>query len=217
MTRLSPVLSRTDFAEAELCSLRLDGEVYRVDDCAAAIDEIESAAQRAAALRRQLPDRLIAERLSAAWVWGALADPPAIHEVCSDIEARTRPTVQPALRIREVVIDGDEVAWLAGIQVTTPLRTAIDLARFSATWSLELSRTISRLMAIGQFTAAQCSTAMNRRRNLPGKVVALERLARTDAVDVVDGVDATHRVEHAVEVRGVAHFKDESAEREAVA
>ena len=39
---------------------------------------------------------------------------------------------------------------------------------------------------------------------------------RGDPVDVVDRVDATHRVEHAVQVHGVAHLEHEAAERQPV-
>ena len=39
---------------------------------------------------------------------------------------------------------------------------------------------------------------------------------RGDAVDVVDGVDAAHRVEHAVEVNDVAHLEHVATERQPV-
>jgi len=160
-----------------LRALVLDGEAYRVDDCVAAVDEIPSPILRARALAATLPHRLIAEQHTAAWVWGAQFDPPAQHEVCSDIGARSRPSPAARLRVREVVILHEDVAVLAGLRVTTPMRTAIDLARFVTEWTDDESRILAELIRLGGFSALDCARAMNRRRNLPAKKLALERLA----------------------------------------
>jgi hypothetical protein len=175
-SRFSPILSRSEFSRSELDALRLDGEVFRLDDCSVPVDEIPGTLLRAAVLVTELPPRLIVEQHSAAWVWGAVADPPLRHEVCADAAARTRPAVGAHLRVREVVIERDDFTMLAGATVTRPLRTAIDLARFVAEWSDSESRIISELMRIGGFDSADCAHAMNRRRNLPNKRMALARL-----------------------------------------
>ncbi len=178
MSRLSPILSVTDFPRPELDALRLDGETFRVADCAASIDEVPSPTLRAAALAAELPPRLIAEQHTAAWVWGAVIDAPRPHRVCADIGARARPAPSLQLVVREVVLMRDDVAHLGGAAVTTPIRTAIDLARFAAPWGSAEIGIVSRLMAIGSFDAADCARSMNQRRNLPGKRVALERIAQ---------------------------------------
>jgi hypothetical protein len=181
--RLSSVLSTADLPAAELDALRLDGEVFRVDECVSPLDEIPGPLLRAAALAAQLPPRLIAEQHSAAWVWGAQSSPPPRHEVCSDSSARARPATAAHLVVREVVLLHDDTVTIAGARVTTPIRTAIDLARFAAVWSDEERSIATALMAIGGFDAIDCARAMNDRRNLPGKKLAIARLASCEATE----------------------------------
>jgi hypothetical protein len=174
---LTPVLSRREFAAAELTALVLDGEVYRVGSCVAPLDEIPGPAVRAAALGSELPARLIAEQHSAAWVWGAQSQPPVRHEVCADIAARMRPSPDAGFSVREVVILHNDTTVLGDLAITTPMRTAIDLTRFVANWNDDETRIVRELLRIGEFGILDCARAMNRRRNLPGKRIALERLA----------------------------------------
>jgi hypothetical protein len=177
MARLSPILSRRDFASAEQGALVLDGEAYRVDGAVAAIDEIPGPLLRAAALVDQLPARLIAEQHSAAWIWGMQALPPVVHEVCSDVAARSRPAPGAHLSVREVVLLHEDTVVLAGLTVTTPMRTAIDLARFVAEWSDAEAAIARGLLVLARCDILDCARVMNRRRNLPNKKLALERLA----------------------------------------
>jgi hypothetical protein len=175
--RLNSVLSRLEFPASELGALVLDGEVYRVDDCVAPVDEIAGPLLRAAALAAELPARLIAEQHSAAWIWGAQDHPPLRHEVCADITARARPALGALLSVREVVLLHEDTALVAGLVVTTPMRTAIDLARFVTEWDEDESRIVRELLVIGGCSILDCARAMNRKRNLPNKRIALERLA----------------------------------------
>jgi hypothetical protein len=229
-TKLAAILSAPEFAEAELAAMRLDGEVFRVDQCASPIDEVSSPSLRAAALALELPPRLIVEQRSAAWLWGALATPPVRHEVCADIGARTRPPDWRRLAIREVVIGSDDVIELDGLKVTTPVRTATDIVRFSPDFGPEDADIVTSLMNDWGFGVGDCEASMSARKNLPNRHIALTRLgqlfettshyvklAGADAVDVVDGVDPSHRIQHSVKVRRVAHFEDEPAEGETVA
>jgi AbiEi antitoxin C-terminal domain len=183
--RLTAVLSRFEFPAPELRALVLDGEAFAVDDCVAPVDEIAGPALRAAALAAELPIRLIAEQHSAAWIWGAQPSPPERHEVCADITARTRPALGTLLSVREVVLLHDDTATLGGLVITTPMRTAIDLARFVADWNDTEAEIVRALLSLGQSTILDCARVMNRRRNLPGKKLALERLA--GCVDPVVG------------------------------
>ncbi|MCU1578643.1 MAG: hypothetical protein JWP19_847 [Rhodoglobus sp.] len=176
--RLPPVLSVHDLPVAELAAARLDGELFRIDDCFAPVDEIEQPAHRARALRAALPERLIAEQHSAAWVWGALEAPPLHHELCVATGARASSPGVGWMHVREVVIDPSEIATLDGMQVTTPLRTSIDLARFSATFGESEELVIAWLMRHHGFGVADCVDDMQRRRNLPNKRRAAARLAR---------------------------------------
>jgi hypothetical protein len=177
MTRLPAILDTGAFPSSELRALVLDGEAYRVDECVAAVDEIPTPILRAQALATILPDRLIAEQHTAAWIWGAQFEPPLQHEVCADIGARSRPSPSSRLLVREVVILHEDVAVLAGLRVTTPMRTAIDLARFVTDWTEDEAHILGELTRLGGFSALDCARTMNRRRNLPAKKLALERLA----------------------------------------
>ncbi|MBK4346765.1 type IV toxin-antitoxin system AbiEi family antitoxin [Lacisediminihabitans changchengi] len=170
--RLASVLSPADLPSAELQAARLDGELYRVDECFSPIDQPTGLHHRALALAAITPRRLIAELHSAAWVWGALDQPPSRHRLCADITARTRPPIGPAI-LREVVVDATDVVTLGPLRITTPLRTAVDLARLDPEPHREV---ITRLFAIGGFGLADCEALIQRRRNLPDKRRALRRL-----------------------------------------
>jgi hypothetical protein len=175
--RLAPVLSERDLPAAELRAAALDGELFALDGCWVPIDEPERESQRARSLAAQLPDRVIVERRSAAWVWGLLEAPPRPHELCTAIGARVR-TGEGWPAPREVVIDDDETVVMGGIRVTTPLRTLVDLARFSAHFDESLAL---RLLALGGMRLDDVIRAIGDRRNLPGKRVALERLTSLSA------------------------------------
>lgn len=173
MPRLSPVLTTSDLPLAELCAARLDGELLRVDDSFTSIDQPHDRALRAMTISLAWPERMIAERWSAAWIWGALSDPPARHTLCASLGARARTSSPQRVSVREVVIDDDETVVIAGQRVTDPLRTITDLARFDETAPLEL---LSALRIIGGVGLDQCRGALDRRRNLPNKIAAWRRI-----------------------------------------
>lgn len=181
--RLGPVLSRSDLPAPELGALVLDGEGYRVGDCVAPVDEIMGPLVRAASLCAELPPRLIAEQHSAAWIWGAQLDRPRRYEVCADIAARVRPTGGALLQVREVVLLHGDAVELAGLRVTTPMRTAIDLARFVEEWNTREADTVRALLGLAGRSVIDCARVMNRRRNLPNKRIALRRLAQCGEPD----------------------------------
>ena len=179
--RLPPVLSALDLPLAELQCAALDGELYALDQCFCPIDEFETIHLRARALGVVLDPRIIAERLSAAWVWGALITPPRRHQLCVAIGARTRPHPSLNATLREVVISVDEIDTVAGVSVTSRLRTVIDLLRFSENFGDREISAIATLMADGKLDYVMCSDSLSARRNLPKKRIALERLARVCA------------------------------------
>lgn len=179
MTRLDPVLSTIDLPLAELCAARLDGELYTVDECFSPVDVAQGAEDRARSLGILWPDRLIAELTSAAWIWGAVPAPPAVHQLCANAGARVRPrstTLRVALR--EVIIDRRDYVTIAGLGVTTPLRTVVDMARFAEPYGPAEHEAMLALAAIGGFGLAEAARSITSRRNLPGARSALERLER---------------------------------------
>jgi hypothetical protein len=176
--RLPPVLSAFDLPLVELQCAALDGELFAVDQCFCSIDEFETIHLRARALGLVIDTRIIAERMSAAWVWGALINPPSRHQLCVAIGARTRPHPSLNALLREVVISPEEIDSVAGVSVTSRLRTVIDLLRFCESFGARETDAVTTLMTDGKLDYAACSDFLTARRNLPQKRIALERLAR---------------------------------------
>lgn len=178
MTRLNPVITAHDLPLAELHALRLDGELIALDEGFTVVDQPAGISERAESLAHFCEARLIVEQHSAAWIWGALLQPPARHELCASIGARSRSVHPHRLLVREVVISPTDWVQLGSIKVTTPLRTASDLARFSDRYDHGL---IEQLVALHGLSVADVVADLHRRRNLPRKKIALERLSRSAA------------------------------------
>lgn len=177
MTPVLPlVLAAADLPLAELLAARLDGEVFAVGGAFAPVDELEQPRHRAASLA-EANSRLIAEQRTAAWIWGALASPPALHEFCSTMEERVAHQVSRWITVREVVIEPDDIVTLAGRRVTSALRTCVDLARFSASFSDEERTIVQYLMDSAGIGMPEFRRNLDRRRNLAHKTIAQERLA----------------------------------------
>jgi hypothetical protein len=169
------VLSADDLPLAELLAARLDGEVFGIGSGFASVAEFEQPQHRAASLE-VVNARLIAEQRTAAWIWGALPAPPARHEFCSTLTQRVAHQSSRFITVREVVLDPDDVVSVAGRQVTTALRTCLDLARFSPEFGqpeLAMVRDLMNLAGVGMLDFTR---HLNRRRNLPHKTMALARL-----------------------------------------
>jgi hypothetical protein len=177
MSRLPPVLTVADMPAAELGAMRLDGEVYALAEAWCPIDELEGPALRATALLGGRSPRLIAELGSASWLWGATATLPRTAEFCVDLGARARLRPGSGVRVRELVLDPGDRVEFGRASVTSPLRTAVDLARFRETLTAAESVAIVELARRGGFGLEECRALLNRRRNLPEKRRAAERLA----------------------------------------
>jgi len=176
MPRLGPVLTAHDLPVPELMSARLDGELAALDGAWTPVDEIEQPRHRALSLALRLPDRVIIEQRSAAWVWGALPVAPQQHQLCAASGARVRPG-DGWPPVREVVI-GDEEIWTFGAaRVTSPLRTIVDLARFADAFDDEVRAAVNALLELGKLSADDCIATMDGRRNLPSKRRARTRLS----------------------------------------
>jgi Fe-S-cluster formation regulator IscX/YfhJ len=178
MTRLPLTLTSADLSIAELCALRLDGELFAIDDAFSPVDAVDSASLRSSSIAYLCQQRLIAEQRSAAWIWGASDTPPARHELCASLGARSRPVSPKRSIVREVVIDDADVIDLGGVRVTNPMRTILDLARFSDDFDASVESLVSRLLALYRISVEQCLIELDGRRNLPNKRRAKERLSR---------------------------------------
>jgi hypothetical protein len=167
-------LTTADLPLPELLAARLDGDLFALNLSFFAIDEFETPALRAASLRPHTPPNLLAERGTAAWIWGARAAPPPVHQFCSGMSTRGRSGGPLAMTVREVVIDRTEIRSVAGLGVTDPRRTLLDLLRFEPEFDPLVA---IRLAVLAGVDRTECADDLERRRNLPFRRRALSRLA----------------------------------------
>jgi hypothetical protein len=173
---LTPLLDTADFPLAELCAARLDGELYAVDDCFAPVDEADTMHLRAAALWREMPSRVIAERASALWVFGVLDAPPNRHTLCISLATRARVSRSSRWLVRERVLAPSDVQQIGGMSVVTPLRAAVDILTAEGPYGAEQRRCVLELMALGGFGAEHCMARLYARPSTPGTRAARQRL-----------------------------------------
>ena len=176
MEHLPPVLGSAQLPLAERMAAALDGELYVLGGGHCPVDELPTPALRLAAALTGRHERMIAELGTAAWVWGALVCEPAVLEVCVDLRARARPTRARQASVREVVLTPGDVCEMGGRRVTTPIRTAVELARVRELFGDDERAVVRELGRVGGFGFDECLALMNARRNLPAKRRAADRL-----------------------------------------
>lgn len=172
------VLTVNDLPLAELHGARLDGQVFQIVDAWCVIDEIDGCSNRAIAASRLVPPRAIAEQLTAAWIYGA-APEPRRHQFCVLIGARTTALRSPRVHVREIVRSPDDVRTISGVRVTTPLRTAVDLARYmpESTSASELAALLARLLHYGRYPDVSAAVRLCKRGRPAHSTLAVARLA----------------------------------------
>ncbi len=163
------------FVLAELHAMKLDGVLVPIIGHAfrsAAVQE--SPVLRATALQHHIPavlaTRAVLGQLSAAWVYGC-APPPEVIVLLQNHEVRSS-SLPPfsGCTLRQVGLDPAEVQTMGGALVTTPLRTALDVAR---TVPVPLARRV--LAAMVARPALHCSLGRIRlglqaATHVPGKL-----------------------------------------------
>lgn len=179
---LSDVLDDSELPLAELHAAVLDGELFPHPTAFSPLDVIDSPALRAATLRSLAPLSLIAERMTAAWVWGATTVAPWPPHFCAPTGTRTRAFPGSAVRAREVSIEEHEVMLLGSVRVTGPLRTALDLLRVPETFDARAAACVADLLLVTGIDGAACAAAIDSHRRLPHRRRAAERLGRVRAL-----------------------------------
>ncbi|WP_104117362.1 hypothetical protein [Arthrobacter sp. B1805] len=169
------------FTSAELQSMRLDGLVRLViGNSYLRSDFREDAATRSQAAARSVPQsvrpRVALGRSCAAWIYGC-APPPSLISLVTDHRRRTTalPPFTPAV-MHQVALGPFDVNLVGGVSVTTPLRTALDIAVHG-----EDRDAVSILQAIGAARELACplrlvEAALVTAPRVPGKTRALTRL-----------------------------------------
>ena len=114
---------------AELSAARLDGHLVELGDAYIPADAVETRELRAGSLRELLGDTLAATHLSAAWIHGALHEPPSRHTVQRAVPRRLHQAFVRRLHYRDLRVDPADLQLVFGVLVTTPERTLADLSR----------------------------------------------------------------------------------------
>lgn len=171
-----------DLPLAELCAARLDGDIAQLGFSFTPIDVPVGVATRARSLSGLLPERFIADRRTAAWVYGATERLPPRLEACVSTAARPSALARfDGARfdglVREVVITSGEVLTFDGVLITSPLRTVFDLLRTDP-FDADTVGLIRRLAELSSITRHDCEQYLARRAHLPGKTETLRRLGR---------------------------------------
>lgn len=175
--RIASVLSSRDLPTAELQAGVLDGELVRVGEGYCAIDTIIDSHHRAASIATEVPRWCIAERRTAAWIYGILPEQPRQLSLCVSLRSKVRPISSQRCAFREVAVTEGDIRVIGGLKVTTPIRTAIDIVRIDDGFDAECNTIVRALSTLGTgFTLAECEVELTRRKNLPHKRKALQRL-----------------------------------------
>lgn len=127
----SPFLYFADerLSPAELSAARLDGHLVELGEAYIPADAVETRGLRAGSLRGLLGDTLAATHLSAAWIHGALYEPPARHTVQRAVPRRLHHVVGRRLLYRDLCVDPADLLRIGGVLVTSAERTLADLSR----------------------------------------------------------------------------------------
>ncbi|MEZ3160252.1 type IV toxin-antitoxin system AbiEi family antitoxin [Microbacterium sp. BWT-B31] len=143
----SPFLYFPDerLSPAELSAACLDGHLVGLGDAYIPADAVETAALRAGSLGSTLGDTLAATHLSAAWIHGALHEPPARHTVQRAVARRLHPILGRHLVYRDLSVDPADLVRIGGCLVTTPARTLADLVRIGDLLHDRAAHSVSRL------------------------------------------------------------------------
>jgi len=127
----SPFLYFADdrLSRAELSAACLDGDLVELGEAYIPADAVETAALRAGSLAGALGDTLAATHLTAAWIHGALPQPPSRHTVQRGVARRLHVTPHHQLVYRDLAVPPGDLQLVGGVRVTSPVRTLIDLSR----------------------------------------------------------------------------------------
>ncbi len=174
---LGNLLTARDLPVAELCCARLDGELVAVGEGWTPVDLPVGEAVRAEAAALLVPPRVIAERMTAAWIFGIVPEPTR-HHFC--VDARSRAHVPPSsrLQLREVNCSLDNTMVLGGLRVTTPLRTVTDLARHGGVEGELLVQVIAAVLSYGRLDPQSALQHLSLNPKAPHSALAHRRVRR---------------------------------------
>ena len=209
------------FAWPELQSLAADGILAQFHQHGFTLPEAPASPQlRARAAANAVPaavrQRVVAGRMTAAWIYGCAAEPDKLALL---VDAKRRVSGLRNTRgctLHEVRLGPFDVVSMGGLMVSSPLRTALDIALH-----VEAHRALPALTGLlarpeKDVRLRLLVLAIEATPRVPHKRAALEKLALLapalvagGPVDVENAIDPPDGTEDVVEVLGVPHLKGE--------
>ncbi len=135
---------------------------------------------RRLALRTEVPRGCVVVGLTAAWALGAPVRPQALTTLTVNAVGVSGLTTPPGLTVRRTAIPPTAVLQLDGLLLTTPVRTAGDLAMIPGP---ETEEALRWMLGPGGAPADQVLGSLRRRgraRGVRRAALAVERIASTD-------------------------------------
>ena len=114
---------------AELTAACLDGLLVAIGEGYMPADAVETVWMRARSIAPLLGESLAGVRLTAAWVHGGALTEPSRHRVQRVTERRLHHVRNARFVYHDVRLDPADTATIAGVHVSSPSRTLVDLAR----------------------------------------------------------------------------------------
>jgi hypothetical protein len=209
------------FALPELQSLAADGLLTRFHQHGFALPGTTATPQlRARAAAVAVPaavrQRVVAGRMTAAWIYGCATEPDRLALL---VDAKRRVSSLRNTRgctLHEVKLGPFDVVSLGGLMVSSPLRTALDVALH-----VDAERAIPTLESLlarpqNDVRLRLLVLAIEASPRVPHKRAALEKLAQLapalvpgGAVNVENTVDPADSTQDVVQVFGVTHLESE--------
>jgi hypothetical protein len=209
------------FSWPELQSMAGDGVLRQFHQHGYSLPDVAASPQmRARAAADTVPaairQRVVAGRMTAAWIYGCANEPDRLALL---VDAKRRISSLRNTRgcsLHEVRLGPCDVVSLGGLMVSSPLRTALDIALH-----VEAQRALPALEALlsrpeNDVRLRLLVLAIEATPRVPHKRSALEKLARLapslvpgGPVDVEHTVDPPHGAQDVAEVLGIAHLESE--------
>jgi len=210
--RLDSLISQ--LPPAERVAMVHDGEIFGLIDAEFPIDTVTTPQQKAHAVCHPAPSALIASGWSALWVAGCAGAPTRPE---ATMRARRRPNhvTENSRSVRETAHHPDDIINFPAGAAFTVERALVDILKSDPRNDNDLAPAIARVLYVSGVTVETLAARLNREKSSPFCRIALRRLAFVDAVNVVDTINATNRVEHALKVTSVTRLEDKAAQRQA--
>jgi hypothetical protein len=209
------------FTWPELQSMAGDGVLSQFHQHGYTLPDVAASPQmRARAAAEAVPSairqRVVAGRMTAAWIYGCANEPDRLALL---VDAKRRISSLRNTRgcsLHEVRLGPCDVVSLGGLMVSSPLRTALDIALH-----VDAQRALPALEALlsrpeNDVRLRLLVLAIEATPRVPHKRSALEKLARLapslvpgGPVDVEHAVDPPHGAQDVAQVLGIAHLESE--------